>query len=38
MESYSDNQRGHGGGGADVLTYKNSKQYKMATGLLSQQY
>lgn len=26
-----DNQRGHGGGGADVLTYKNDKQYKMAT-------
>jgi alpha-amylase len=27
-----DNQRGHGAGGADVLTYKNSKPYKMATG------
>lgn len=26
-----DNQRGHGGGGANVLTYKESKQYKMAT-------
>jgi len=26
-----DNQRGHGAGGADILTYKNSKQYKMAT-------
>lgn len=26
-----DNQRGHGGGGADVLTYKQAKQYKMAT-------
>ncbi|CRK95800.1 CLUMA_CG009256, isoform A [Clunio marinus] len=26
-----DNQRGHGGGGADVLTYKEAKQYKMAT-------
>jgi alpha-amylase len=26
-----DNQRGHGAGGADVLTYKTPKQYKMAT-------
>lgn len=26
-----DNQRGHGGGGQTVLTYKNSKNYKMAT-------
>ena len=26
-----DNQRGHGAGGDDVLTYKNAKQYKMAT-------
>ncbi|XP_070505307.1 alpha-amylase A-like [Chironomus tepperi] len=26
-----DNQRGHGAGGANVLTYKVSKQYKMAT-------
>lgn len=26
-----DNQRGHGAGGDDVLTYKNPKQYKMAT-------
>jgi len=26
-----DNQRGHGGGGANVLTYKQDKQYKMAT-------
>jgi alpha-amylase len=26
-----DNQRGHGAGGADVLTYKNPKPYKMAT-------
>lgn len=26
-----DNQRGHGAGGDDVLTYKVSKQYKMAT-------
>lgn len=26
-----DNQRGHGGGGANVLTYKDSKNYKMAT-------
>lgn len=26
-----DNQRGHGGGGANVLTYKQARQYKMAT-------
>ncbi|KAH8310029.1 hypothetical protein KR067_000521, partial [Drosophila pandora] len=26
-----DNQRGHGAGGADVLTYKVPKQYKMAS-------
>lgn len=26
-----DNQRGHGGGGSNVLTYKQAKQYKMAT-------
>ncbi len=26
-----DNQRGHGAGGSNVLTYKQSKQYKMAT-------
>lgn len=26
-----DNQRGHGGGGDNVLTYKQAKQYKMAT-------
>lgn len=26
-----DNQRGHGAGGDNILTYKNSKQYKMAT-------
>jgi len=26
-----DNQRGHGGGGADVLTYKDARPYKMAT-------
>jgi alpha-amylase len=26
-----DNQRGHGAGGDDVLTYKQSRQYKMAT-------
>lgn len=25
-----DNQRGHGAGGEDILTYKNGKQYKMA--------
>ncbi|XP_017774160.1 PREDICTED: alpha-amylase-like [Nicrophorus vespilloides] len=29
-----DNQRGHGGGGDMVLTYKNSKQYKMATAFM----
>lgn len=26
-----DNQRGHGAGGSDILTYKNDRQYKMAT-------
>lgn len=26
-----DNQRGHGAGGASVLTYKQDRQYKMAT-------
>lgn len=26
-----DNQRGHGAGGANVLTYKQDRQYKMAT-------
>ncbi|KAF4520997.1 hypothetical protein B566_EDAN002493 [Ephemera danica] len=26
-----DNQRGHGAGGANILTYKTPKQYKMAT-------
>lgn len=26
-----DNQRGHGAGGADILTYKQAKPYKMAT-------
>jgi alpha-amylase len=29
-----DNQRGHGAGGANILTYKNSKQYKMATAFM----
>ncbi|XP_037948725.1 alpha-amylase 1-like [Teleopsis dalmanni] len=29
-----DNQRGHGAGGADVLNYKTSKQYKMATAFM----
>lgn len=29
-----DNQRGHGAGGADVLTYKNSKRYKSATAFM----
>ncbi|XP_058460013.1 alpha-amylase 2-like [Malaya genurostris] len=29
-----DNQRGHGPGGNDVLTYKNSKPYKMATAFM----
>jgi alpha-amylase len=24
-----DNQRGHGGGGANILTYKESKLYKV---------
>ena len=27
-----DNQRGHGGGGASILTFRVSKLYKMATG------
>lgn len=26
-----DNQRGHGAGGDDILTYKNGKAYRMAT-------
>lgn len=29
-----DNQRGHGAGGADILTYKVSKQYKMAIAFM----
>ncbi|KAK5645272.1 hypothetical protein RI129_006572 [Pyrocoelia pectoralis] len=29
-----DNQRGHGAGGADILTYKTPKQYKMATAFM----
>ncbi|XP_029405441.2 alpha-amylase A [Bactrocera dorsalis] len=29
-----DNQRGHGAGGSDVLTYKNAKQYKMANAFM----
>lgn len=29
-----DNQRGHGAGGADILTYKTSKQYKMAIAFM----
>ncbi|KAH8372746.1 hypothetical protein KR009_004293, partial [Drosophila setifemur] len=29
-----DNQRGHGAGGADVLTYKIAKQYKMASAFM----
>jgi alpha-amylase len=29
-----DNQRGHGAGGDNILTYKNSKQYKMATAFM----
>lgn len=29
-----DNQRGHGAGGGDVLTYKIPKQYKMATAFM----
>lgn len=29
-----DNQRGHGAGGADILNYKTSKQYKMATAFM----
>lgn len=29
-----DNQRGNGAGGGDILTYKNAKQYKMATAFM----
>ncbi|KAK4876351.1 hypothetical protein RN001_012773 [Aquatica leii] len=29
-----DNQRGHGAGGENILTYKNAKQYKMATAFM----
>lgn len=29
-----DNQRGHGAGGADILTYKNRTQYEMALNFL----
>ncbi|XP_058813299.1 alpha-amylase A-like [Topomyia yanbarensis] len=29
-----DNQRGHGAGGENVLTYKDSKRYKMATAFM----
>lgn len=29
-----DNQRGHGAGGGDVLTYKNAKRYKMASAFM----
>uniref|UniRef100_W8BYH3 Alpha-amylase n=2 Tax=Ceratitis capitata TaxID=7213 RepID=W8BYH3_CERCA len=29
-----DNQRGHGAGGADILNYKTSKQYKMASAFM----
>ncbi|XP_061389344.1 alpha-amylase 1-like [Musca vetustissima] len=29
-----DNQRGHGAGGADILNYKTSKQYKMANAFM----
>ncbi|XP_034233104.1 alpha-amylase B-like [Thrips palmi] len=29
-----DNQRGHGAGGSNILTYKNSKKYKMAVGFM----
>ncbi|XP_055627334.1 alpha-amylase 2-like [Toxorhynchites rutilus septentrionalis] len=29
-----DNQRGHGPGGTDVLTYKSSRNYKMATAFM----
>uniref|UniRef100_W8BSY0 Alpha-amylase n=1 Tax=Ceratitis capitata TaxID=7213 RepID=W8BSY0_CERCA len=29
-----DNQRGHGAGGSDILTYKNSKKYKMANAFM----
>ncbi|KAI8036524.1 hypothetical protein M5D96_010683 [Drosophila gunungcola] len=30
----NDNQRGHGAGGADVLTYKVPKKYKMASAFM----
>lgn len=29
-----DNQRGHGAGGDNILTYKQSRQYKMATAFM----
>ncbi|KAI4459920.1 alpha-amylase [Holotrichia oblita] len=29
-----DNQRGHGAGGSNILTYKNAKQYKMAIAFM----
>ncbi|GLV35221.1 Amylase proximal [Carabus blaptoides fortunei] len=29
-----DNQRGHGAGGVDILTYKDAKNYKMATAFM----
>lgn len=29
-----DNQRGHGAGGADILTYKQPKQYKVCNYLM----
>ncbi|XP_055587971.1 alpha-amylase 2-like [Uranotaenia lowii] len=29
-----DNQRGHGAGGGNILTYKNPKQYKMASAFM----
>ncbi|CAL8142688.1 unnamed protein product [Orchesella dallaii] len=29
-----DNQRGHGGGGADILTFRVSRMYKMATAFM----
>lgn len=29
-----DNQRGHGAGGDSILTYKQGRQYKMATAFL----
>lgn len=29
-----DNQRGHGAGGENILTYKQAKQYKMATAFM----